>query len=208
MKTIYIHQGHRQSDPGAEAPDGYKESDYTKTVGEKLATKLREAGYTVYLSRERLPDAESPEVAKDANAVNADFVISIHANSADATSARGAEIFITGLSQKARDVATAIEERFRAMFPNRPWRGVKLQSQSAHSTIAILTKTRAPAALIEGGFLSNADELVWLKSKDGQDGVAGVLSAAITSCVRKDTAYRRTRLTGTRPNRISADPSR
>jgi len=188
MKKIYIHQGHSEVESGAEGADGYEESLYTKVVGEKLATKLEEAGYTVYLSRQRLPDAKSGAVAIDANGLGVDFVVSIHANWADTTSATGTEVFITGLSHKAEDVATAIEERFRAAFPNRRWRGVKLQSQSAHSTIAILTKTKAPAVLIETGFLTNAEELAWLKSQGGQDGVAGVLFDAITKCVKDDTA--------------------
>jgi N-acetylmuramoyl-L-alanine amidase len=186
MSKIYIHQGHRLSDPGAEAPDGYKESDYTKVVGEKLATKLTEAGYTTYLSRQRLPDAESGAVVVDANTLGVDFVISVHANSADnepgVPPARGTEVFITGKTQKAKDIATKIEERFKVVFPTRKWRGVKRQEESQHKTIAILSQTHAPAALVEAGFLSNPEELTWLKSKEGQDGIAGILFDAITKC--------------------------
>jgi N-acetylmuramoyl-L-alanine amidase len=179
VSTVYIHQGHSRVDSGAVAADGYKESDYTKSVGEKLATKLKEVGHTVYLGRERLPDAKSPEVAADANQVGADLVVSIHANSADSTEARGTEVFITKLSKKAEDIATAVKEIFQANHPDRKWRGVKPDSESAAGRLAILRNTKAPALLIEGGFLSNAGESTWLKSVDGQNAIVDVLFSAI-----------------------------
>lgn len=183
MSTVYIHQGHSERDSGAVAADGYRESDYTATVGEKLATKLREVGHTVLLSRERLPNAKSPEVATDANQLGVDLVVSIHASSADNTEARGAEVFITGMSNKAEDIATAIKEVFKANHPDREWRGIKLDTESAAGRLAILRNTKAPAVLVEAGFLSNAEESAWLKSAGGQDAIADVLFSAITSHV-------------------------
>ncbi len=184
MSTIYIHQGHGDKDSGAVGADGYKESDFSREVGERLATKLRELGHTVFLSRRRLPDADSAVIAKDANAAEADFVLSIHANSVDdAPSACGAEVFITGNTQLARDVATKFGELYRARFPGRKWRGVKLQGESQHKTLAILQKTKAPALLVECGFLSNAEELAWLESQDGEDALADLLCSALTQYV-------------------------
>jgi N-acetylmuramoyl-L-alanine amidase len=188
MKKIYIHQGHSEADSGAEGADGYKESDYTKAVGEKLATKLRKAGYTAYLSRERLPQAESRVVAADTNELGVDLVVSIHANDVDDTSVHGAEVFITGMSQRAKDLAEATRVSFDAAFPGRKWRKIALDTETKAGSLAILRVPKAPAMLFESGFLSNAEELAWLESEDEQDKVAGVLFAAITRCVKEDTA--------------------
>lgn len=181
MSKVYIHQGHSEQDSGAVAADGYKESDYTETVGKELATKLREAGHIAYLSRERKPHARSSEVAADANELGVDLVVSIHANSADDTSARGMEVFIAGTSKKAQDIATAISETFQANHPSRKWRGVKTDSQSAAGRLAILSRTKAPAVLVEAGFISNSEECAWLRSPSGQEAIVSVLLSAITS---------------------------
>jgi N-acetylmuramoyl-L-alanine amidase len=183
MSTIYIHQGHSELKSGSVGANGYKESDFTRVVGERLATKLRELGHTVYLSRERLPNADSSVIAGDANSVNVDFVLSIHANDDSAPSTSGAEAFITGNTQLARDVATRFGELYQARFPGRVWRGVKLQNESQYNTIAILQNTNAPAVLVEAGFLSNAEELQWLQSQAGQDSLAALLCSAITQYV-------------------------
>ena len=178
---VYIHQGHNNgSDSGEVGADGFKESEFTRLTGEKLAELLQGAGHEAFLSRERLPNAKSPEVAQDANAVGVDAVVSIHANGVDGDpEASGGEAFVVMSSVHALALASDFADCFQRAFPNRKWRGVKPDTDSAVGHLAILRETRAPAFLVEPGFLSNPDELTWLESDIGQWQVAQTICEAI-----------------------------
>ena len=91
---IIIDPGHGGKDPGAIGPSGVKEKDITLPIANKLAVLLREnLKVEVYLTRESdefIPLDQRTEIA---NLVKGDLFISIHANAAWDTRARGVETF-------------------------------------------------------------------------------------------------------------------
>ncbi|MDO7205327.1 N-acetylmuramoyl-L-alanine amidase [Paraclostridium bifermentans] len=103
--------------------------------------------------------------AKMANSYAPDVFVSIHQNSADATSANGIETYYhTNKSDHkpyAQDVQTkAIGET------NARNRGVK------SANFAVLRETNMPAALFESGFITNQNESANLASSSYQDKLA------------------------------------
>lgn len=98
---VCIDPGHGGPDPGAVNPIlGLREKDVTLEVSKRLAEYLRRAGVGVILTRDTDTDlapglddeAEMKARAKVANDAGAEYLVSIHANSASDPEANGIEV--------------------------------------------------------------------------------------------------------------------
>lgn len=159
---IYIDQGHNPSgNPNAGANNGeIFEENITYTVGLMLAEMLRADGrFEVCLSRPT-PDTvlgtdntTSLEArVLDARRFDADYFISIHANSYTDSSVTGTEIYTFSKEGKAADLAASLLEGLVASTGLRN-RGVK-QSEDFY----VLKNSTMPAVLVELGFISNPND--------------------------------------------------
>lgn len=90
---IVIDAGHGGTDPGAIGRRGTKEKDITLKYAKFIAKVLQNSGFRVYLTRENDEYLKLHERIDIAMKKNADFFISIHADSATNTKARGATIY-------------------------------------------------------------------------------------------------------------------
>jgi N-acetylmuramoyl-L-alanine amidase len=74
---------------------GFYEADLNMMITAEVAKTLKDAGYTVILTRDgyRNEHVTVNERAAEANAAGADLFVSIHANSADSASANGARLY-------------------------------------------------------------------------------------------------------------------
>lgn len=147
MAKIFLDPGHGAHDPGAVGKNS-KEKDNVLKVGLRLKTLLESAGHTVKMSRSTDVFIELSERASMANAWGADYFISLHNNSATATSATGFETFIFNgaVSAATYKLQASIHNAIASKIGIRD-RGMKRQN------LAVLRESAMPAVLIEYAFI-------------------------------------------------------
>ena len=167
---IYIDQGHNPNPPntGAEG-NGYREQDISYTVGQSLATLLRNDGrFDVRLSRPtsttQLGTSNNSSLRERVNGANswgADYFISIHTNASVSQNARGTEVLVYSSPSRAASLAEDVLREVTEItgFPSR---GVKLRPG-----LYVLRKTNMPAILVELGFISNPYEASYMANNPG-----------------------------------------
>lgn len=166
MAKVFIHEGHGNSDPGAIGATGLKEKDVNLKVAQKLETILKQHNQIVKLARGRDMDLKSYIAANMANQWGADYVISIHCNSASNPNATGTETFAYSTTSKGNQLAQSVQRNLvqEIKLPNR---GVKY-----NNSFAIIAKPTAPAILVEIAFINNPREEALLRDDKFLDKVA------------------------------------
>jgi N-acetylmuramoyl-L-alanine amidase len=111
-RVVIIDPGHGGRDPGKIGPNGLREKDVTLMISQRVAAVLRDRGYEVHLTRTTdtlISLADRPRLANrwrgDRQAA---VFLSIHANSAPSTTARGFETFF--LSEARTDDERRVAE--------------------------------------------------------------------------------------------------
>jgi len=109
--VVVIDAGHGGKDPGAMGPVG-NEKDLVLAVALKLGKYIKDNLKDVKVIYTRNTDVfvELYRRAQIANKANADFFISIHANSNKSCKAYGAETYVMGLHRSASNLAVAKKE--------------------------------------------------------------------------------------------------
>lgn len=221
VRVIVLDAGHGGNDPGA-TYGGVREKDLTLKVVLRLGKKIEQgmSGVKVVYTR-KTDKALAPTKIEDlqkradiANAAGGDLFISVHANAARSTSAKGVETLIMGESTKeqryneealyesnrddlldmsdereaaiirahienlqftygeySRMMANCIQQNY--MKAGRSSRGVKPQ------LLRVLYATNMPGVLTEIGFLSNKEELAYLKSDKGINQIVDALYRSV-----------------------------
>jgi len=162
-KLVVIDPGHGGIDTGSQAiRDGVEilnEKDINLDVAMRLNEMLMEAGVSTYILRETDTSISLYDRPALANAANADLYVSIHNNSSDNPSARGVEVFYNSKANESdygiysKELAElAYQELIRTI-------GTTGRGAKSEPAYAVLNKTNMPAIIIEGSFLSNAEDL-------------------------------------------------
>lgn len=168
LYLIALDDGHGKGTPGKRTPlfeDGsyMEENAYNKAVVQILEELLKKCGFDVLLVAPEESDTPLETRVKRANDAGADVYVSIHANAYgnDWNSANGVESWVYDKAdQKTMIIAEAIHsEVIRAL--GRKNRGIKKSSD-----LYVLRRTKMPAILIEGGFMTNREEAVLLRSEN------------------------------------------
>lgn len=158
MAKFFIHVGHGGTDPGAIGPTGLKEKDVALNLSKRIKILLEQHGQMVKLSRENDASIRSPEAARMANQWKADYVASIHFNSASNPKATGTETFAYSTTSKGKPLAEKVQNNLVSEIKLAD-RGVKY-----NNNFAILARPTAPAILVEVAFINNPREEALLKS--------------------------------------------
>lgn len=161
---IVIDPGHGGKDFGtySSKPPRYKEKFINLTTAYMLKNYLTQMGYEVIMTRTNDVFISLDDRADLANENNPKVFVSLHYNSAPNKDAEGIEIFYyrskdnAARSTTSKKLANAIL-KCTIMNTEAKSRGVK------HGDLAVLRETNMPAVLIEGGFLTNENEVVKLK---------------------------------------------
>ena len=155
-EIIVLDAGHGGTDPGS-VRGSVVEKDIVLDTVKRVASKLKEQGATVYESRptdkfETLESRVSFAKTKKAN-----IFISVHANAAEATNARGIETWynatVNPKGSDSKELALDIQRRMIQQVQGAsPDRGVK------HGDFYVVRAATMPAVLVELGFVSNSVE--------------------------------------------------
>jgi len=175
-KVIVIDPGHGGKDSGSRSSGGTQEKDITLEVSKRLATILGQAGAAVLLTRECdmwLADPEAPHKKRSdltkrvdiANNNNADAFISIHVNSfVFDRGQRGAQTFSQPGSEKSKKLSQLIQTDLSETLGN--------TIRQPKEVDYFIRRSKAPAVIVEIGFLSNPSEEKLLLSSTYQSKVA------------------------------------
>ena len=169
VKTICLDPGHGGRDTGAEAGTNY-EKKYTLLLARETAELLREEGLKVVWTREGDEAVELSERPLRAARQGADLFVSLHYDSAEKET-RGVEVFCLppagarssngggGRSEQAAETGNGQDERNALLayeLQRSIIRGLPVEDRGMkRARFEVLREARMPAALVEGGFLSN-----------------------------------------------------
>lgn len=157
-KLIIIDAGHGGNDAGATVQE-VQEKQITLAVAEKIKALNTKNDVEILLVRN---DDSYPTLQKRVdfiNSQNADLVISIHTNfSSKQTERRGIEIFCQN-TEASENAAKKLSQKFSG-------------STVSEQPFKLLRESKAPALLLELGYLSNAEDRDYLSSKSGQKELA------------------------------------
>ena len=148
FRTVVIDAGHGGRDLGA-ADSLVYEKHLNLDVARRLEKSLKEAGFRTVLIRAKDVFISLEERAAIANRYRNALFVSVHFNSSYKPSAIGIETYYR--SSTGQKFASLVQ---RELINNvgAVDRGVKT------ANFAVLRRTRHPAILVEGGFVSNKDE--------------------------------------------------
>lgn len=167
MKKVYIDPGHGGTDSGAVGVRNVLEKNIVLEVAKKVASKLRNCSIEVKMSRTDDTFKTLNYRSSDANNWKADCFVSIHCNSASKKDENGKTIIDPkphGLETfcyefKYRGLADYLQkEMLNANLYTRD-RGVK------EGNYHVLRETNMSAALVELGFITNAEDIKLLENK-------------------------------------------
>lgn len=167
-RTIVIDAGHGGNDPGT-VPNGVKEKDINLAVALKLGKALSEKGYNVILTRDKDVFVDLTERAEIANRNNADIFISLHSNSISNPDIKGIQVLYCpafNSDVKETDNYPLAKAIMDALIQGT---GAVDKGIIKRPELAVLRKTKMPAALIEMGFLTNKEEAAKLQTEAYQD---------------------------------------
>ncbi|MCU5370751.1 MULTISPECIES: N-acetylmuramoyl-L-alanine amidase [Bacillus cereus group] len=167
MARYSLHGGHNSIVQGANF-ENRKEHVLDRQVKDAVATKLRSLGHTVYDDTDEIGTTQSQNlnnIIRNSNSHAVDLVISFHLNASDGNG-QGVEV----LYYDQKDLAAKISAQLAKDIGWRD-RGAKQRTD-----LAVLNGTKAPAILIELGFIDNESDM----AKWNVDKIANSIVFALT----------------------------
>ncbi|MEN6358167.1 MAG: N-acetylmuramoyl-L-alanine amidase [Armatimonadota bacterium] len=180
-RKVCIDAGHGGQDNGTSG-NGIAEDAWVLEFAGRLGHHLREHGVETVFTR--TGDKKVALETRAAIAVNAgcDLFVAIHCNASSDNKADGAECFYVPVGDfKNSSIGVGREMLAACMQEGLESRGVKIDSKSQHSKLAVLRGTcrHMPAVLLEVGFVSNKHDSDLQKSKVWREQLAQALAQAI-----------------------------
>lgn len=176
-KKICVDAGHGGKDPGA-VNGKYCESKAAISIAMKLGALLEKNGYKVVYTRKNDRYKTLYERCRISNDADADAFISVHLNAATNKNANGLETYTyTKCGTTTKRLADAIHKNLIESTGAKN-RGVKTDS------FYVLKHTKAPAVLIECGFISNDAECKKLFTTEYQSNIAASVYNGIAAVVK------------------------
>lgn len=173
---IMIDAAHGPDSPGLTAPDGTPEHEVNWAIANRVAGRLGALGAHVVLARGPRTTPSVSERARLANDEEVEAILSIHMNGLASPDASGAAAYYFGtdgyVSEPGRQLAQIAVDQVVAETGT--------QNCRTHPSVAnILRESRAPAVIIEPGFLTHPVEGRRLITPHYQGTVADALVAVM-----------------------------
>ncbi|AZA90742.1 N-acetylmuramoyl-L-alanine amidase LytC precursor [Chryseobacterium nakagawai] len=160
-KYIIIDAGHGGNDNGA-VYGCFSEKDITLKIAKEIQ-KLngKQDQYEMILIRNEDTYPTLSERTNQINKLNPEMVISLHVNtsSQEETSKHGTEIYVQN-AEDSKKLAGKIYKKFNVR---------KIEERN---NLHILRETKAPAVLVELGFINNSADRAYITSENGQKEIA------------------------------------
>ncbi|NFV12578.1 N-acetylmuramoyl-L-alanine amidase [Clostridium sporogenes] len=207
IKTIVLDAGHGGKDSGAlsSKATGYlHEADIVQKITLKLGNMLKKEGYNVIYTRDKVDNYNYPSITQNledrinvANSIKADLFMSIHADSADSSSANGYGSHYSsyrpnldnsgiysddeGVSYDRTPCDAALKSKLLSQIIVNEFSSLGTSNRGTRDHNLYVTKwANMPSVLVETGFVSNDIEVRKLNSDSYQNQIAQKLYNAIT----------------------------
>lgn len=178
--VIMIDPGHGGKDLGtySSKENRYREKTLNLTTARVLNTYLQQLGYSTLMTRTDDRFISLAKRVEMANAKKPKLFVSVHYNSAPNEDAEGVEVFFyQSDTDKARSKASKLlaQSALKQVLLNTESksRGVK------HGNLRVIRETTMPAILVEGGFLTNKNDLNNIKETSYQKRIAWGIAQGI-----------------------------
>ncbi len=162
-RTVVLDPGHGGIDPGAVGSSGVLEKDVALSISKRLASLFRQSGARVVLTRDK--DEEPGKGAghvldkvedlayrvKISEQSRADIFLSIHLNHFSGSREYGAQVFYQSGSAEGKRLAKSIQSQLNVCH-------VDSGREALPGDFFVCRNSRAPAVIVEVGFLSNPEE--------------------------------------------------
>ncbi|MFR1377894.1 MAG: N-acetylmuramoyl-L-alanine amidase [Clostridium neonatale] len=160
MNRLCFDYGHGGEDPGA-CYNGRKESNDVLSIGRAVALEIRRHGVIVDETRTSDTTVSLNNRSAFENKNTYDYFISFHRNAYKPEKAKGVEVYTClNAGVKAKRLAQMVQKSLLALgFIDR---GIK------EANYHVLRKTKAPAVLIEIGFIDNSEDNNLFDSKKNE----------------------------------------
>ena len=174
MSLVVMDAGHGGNNPGA-VYSGMREKDDVLALTLAVGRILERNGVEVYYTRTEDAYKSPTQRAREANAVQADYFVSIHRNSSPYPNQyTGVESLVYNRYGEAGRLAANINTRLEQV-------GFENQGVNEGTNFVVLNQTRMPAVLVEAGFL-NTDADNQLFDERFED-IAGAIAEGILATV-------------------------
>jgi len=190
---VYIDPGHGGYDPGAKG-NGIVEKDLVLKLSMAIKSRLEEKGISVVTSRDKDEFVSLADRSNEANSISPDAFVSVHANSATVTSAAGIETFY--YTNEDKPLAEELQSKLIS-YTGAVNRNTKYESYY------VLKNTKVPSALVEVGFVSNANEAEKLKNESYQEKLINANVDAIVNYLNKNVSLSNKLISSTRISGIN-----
>lgn len=169
--TIVLDPGHGGSDSGALSSSGQYEKKFTLAVAQLVASRLREAGANVILTRssdQTVALAKRPEIS---NKVNADAFISFHFDSTE--SSNDASGITTYYYNKSKD--SALAKTIARQLDSLPLSN----KGTLYGNYQVLRDNVRPSVLLELGYINTKKDFSKISSSSYQEAIAEAVYKAL-----------------------------
>lgn len=156
MATIYLSPSLQ---PYNSYVGGGNEQEYMNLVADAMEPYLRTNG--IAFTRNRI-GMTLGEVIRDSNKGDYDLHLAIHSNAAPESLSgqlQGTDVYYYPYSSRGKRAAMLIAENFKKIYPDPS----KVQARPT-TTLAEITKTNAPAVLIEVAYHDNSEDAEWIRT--------------------------------------------
>lgn len=159
---IVLDAGHGGIDAGTSYKDIY-EKDLTLKIVKYAEIYLKDKGYTVVLTRNEDKLVPLKEIGNIANASHADVFVSIHINSINDINFKGITTYYYDMNGYEKEERIKLAETIeKETMKNDGWENKGIRRQN----LAVLRYSNMPSALVECGFITNAEDREKLSKDD------------------------------------------
>lgn len=183
--TIAVDPGHGGKDQGAhKKKPSYEEKELTLATAKIVAQYLKQMGYNTLVTRTDDTFIPLDTRSSMANSQHVDLFLSIHYNAAANAKAYGVEVYYfddekdKARGEASKKLATSVLGNIISQTQAKS-RGVK------HGNLAVIRETKMPAILIEGGFLTNDDELKHIQDPTYRSTLARGIAMGVRDYIRQ-----------------------
>lgn len=204
--TVVIDAGHGGDDAGARSLDGIFEKDLNLAIAKKVKELNKNKDIDIILTRETDVYMTPQQKVEFAKSKNADLFISFHVDGEPSTQKpkQSGMIFYVSKDQYANSsqskvLASAIYNEFNNNY------GLKINGgiTQRQNGIWVLQANTCPAVLIETGFITNKNDVDYLKTQTAKENIAkNVLTGIekyVSSSLKENTLQKNIAITDTVP---------
>ncbi len=168
MPNIYLSPSTQEFNPYI---GGGNEEYYMNLIADAMEPYLRSSGIRFTRNTPTMTAASS---IRQSNQGNYDAHVALHSNAApeeEAGMRQGSEVFYYPTSQRGKRLATIIAENLKMIYPYE-W----LVKTKPTTSLGEVSKTRAPAVLIEFAYHDNEEDADWIRQNISEIAANVVLS--------------------------------